>query len=138
MTFWKLHLVALTGLASGLAPSTVTAQTPDCKEPQTQTEMNICAGEDYKKADAELNAEWPIARDKMRELDSNLPDDLKGAADALLAAQRAWIAYRDARCISYGFIARGGTMEPMLVAGCKAGLTRERTKQLKELVDLEG
>jgi uncharacterized protein YecT (DUF1311 family) len=51
----------------------------------------------------------------------------------LLKAQRAWIDYRDGQCEAEGFQARGGTMEPMLVAGCIANLTDQRTKELKQL-----
>ena len=56
-------------------------------------------------------------------------DDLKGADKALLAAQRAWIAYRDSQCELAGFEARGGSMEPMLVSGCLADLTRKRARR---------
>jgi uncharacterized protein YecT (DUF1311 family) len=60
---------------------------------------------------------------------------MKGAEQALVKAQRAWIDYRDAECNAAGFQARGGTMEPMLVAGCLADITDKRTKELKELED---
>ena len=33
---------------------------------------------------------------------------------------------------------RGGSGEPMMVSGCKAGLTRERTEQLRALVEFDG
>jgi urease subunit alpha len=58
----------------------------------------------------------------------DLDGDMKGAEKALVTAQRAWIAYRDAECEARGFQARGGTMEPMLVAGCIADVTDARTK----------
>jgi uncharacterized protein YecT (DUF1311 family) len=61
--------------------------------------------------------------------------DMKGAEKALVTAQRAWISYRDAQCEAAGFQARGGTMEPMLVAGCIADITEVRTKELKALED---
>ena len=51
-----------------------------------------------------------------------------------LPAQRGWIAYRDGQCELAGFEARGGSMEPMLVSGCLADLTRKRTKELKEFI----
>ena len=58
------------------------------------------------------------------------------ADGALRAAQRAWIGYRDGQCTLVGFEARGGTMEPMLVSGCKATLTRARTKELRDFITL--
>jgi uncharacterized protein YecT (DUF1311 family) len=57
-------------------------------------------------------------------------DGRPGYEETLKKAQRAWIAYRDAVCEYEGYEARGGTMEPMLVNGCLARLTRTRTKEL--------
>jgi len=108
---------------------------PDCNNAMTQMDMNICANMDFQKADAELNAVYKKAMAKMRETDSYLSDDLKGATDTLRDAQRAWIPYRDKACEAYGFLARGGSMEPMLVSNCRADLTNQRIKELQELVE---
>lgn len=58
-----------------------------------------------------------------------------GALEALKKAQRAWIGYRDGQCELAGFEARGGSMEPMLVSGCLAELTRKRTDELRKIVE---
>ena len=76
-----------------------------------------------------------LTRAAMVAIDKDLDGDMKGAEQALLKAQRAWISYRDAQCENSGFQARGGTMEPMLVAGCLADLTDLRTRELKALAD---
>lgn len=107
----------------------------DCKEPVTQHDMSYCAAVDAEAADKDLNTQYRKTRDAVIVWDKDLSDDLKGAEKALKTAQRAWIAFRDAQCELDGFQARGGTMEPMLVSGCIATLTRERTKQLKEIQD---
>jgi uncharacterized protein YecT (DUF1311 family) len=108
----------------------------DCANAQTQMEMNFCAAQEFETADAELNALWKDARAAAKALDEDQPqENMKGAAAALLAAQRAWITYRDGQCELEGFSARGGTMEPMLVSGCKAELTRTRNAQLKAFID---
>ena len=60
-----------------------------------------------------------------------------GAVDALKRAQRSWIGYRDGQCELAGFEARGGSMEPMLVSGCLADLTRKRTAELKSVYETE-
>ncbi|TNM62792.1 lysozyme inhibitor LprI family protein [Aliirhizobium smilacinae] len=118
------------------APSSAQQPTPDCKEPQTQTDMTICAGQDLADADKALNAQYQATRKllKKRDAEASMPD-LKGGDEALVKAQRAWIGYRDAQCLSWGFQARGGSMEPMLVSSCEADLTRKRTAELKALVD---
>jgi len=107
----------------------------DCNNAMTQLEINQCASLDFQKADSRLNAVYKAAMAKMRETDSYLSDDLKGAADTLRDAQRAWIPYRDKACEAYGFLARGGSMEPMLVSGCLTDLTDERIGELNELVE---
>jgi uncharacterized protein YecT (DUF1311 family) len=100
-----------------------------------QQVMNICAYRDFEAADAELNAVWKQARAAAREEDAGYGDDLKGLDEALLAAQRGWIAYRDGACAVAGFEARGGSMEPMLVSECLAEMTRARTRELREIID---
>ena len=118
----------------GLVPSPLLAQgTPNCNEPRTQMEMNICAGQEYRAADAELNKVYKAVIAQMKDMDSGLPPELKGAEKTLRKAQRAWIPYRDMACETYGFQARGGTMERMLVAECLGKMTRRRTKDLKDV-----
>lgn len=116
------------------------AQEPeiDCENPQYQVEMNFCAGKDYDAADAALNAQYKrtVAALKARDKDIDRSYDTQPTHyDTLLAAQRAWITYRDQQCLSESFAARGGTMAPMLHSGCMARLTKERTEQLKALVE---
>ncbi|EUB96711.1 protein of unknown function DUF1311 [Rhizobium sp. CF080] len=116
------------------------AQEPkaNCKNPQTQMEMNICSQRDFDAADKALNAQYQTTRKAMKNWDADSSADLKGAEDALVKAQRAWVAYRDAQCISTGFQAHGGSMEPMLISGCQADLTRKRSAELKELTEAMG
>jgi uncharacterized protein YecT (DUF1311 family) len=110
----------------------------DCGNAATQMDMNSCSDQDYQAADAELNAQYKKTRAAVLEVDKGLDASLRGAEKALLAGQRAWIDYRDGECEAEGFQARGGSMEPMLVSGCKATLTRARTKELKQLADGPG
>ncbi len=112
---------------------------PDCKDPQTQADMNTCAALDYEAADKELNAVWKQARAAAKAVDEEqFQDDMRGAEKALVAGQRGWIAYRDGQCELYGFEARGGSMEPMLVSGCMAAMTRARTKELSDFINGPG
>jgi len=107
--------------------------TANCDNPVSQMEMTLCAERDWQAADAELNTVYKAAMEKMREMDGYLPDSLKGATEALRDAQRAWVPYRDKACAAYGFLARGGTLEPQLIYVCRAQLTRTRVNELNEL-----
>ncbi|MCZ7858273.1 lysozyme inhibitor LprI family protein [Agrobacterium salinitolerans] len=111
----------------------VAAQEPNCKEPQTQADMTICAGKDYEKADKQLNVDYQKLRKLLVERDKTADADGKGAADALVTAQRAWVAFRDANCAVAGFQARGGSMEPMLISSCLAEMSTRRADELRQL-----
>ncbi len=117
------------------APTSAQEPQPNCKDPQTQTDMTICAGRDLADADKALNAQYQVTRKALKERDAGASVELRGGEEALLKAQRAWLAYRDAQCASAGFQARGGSMEPMLISSCEADLTRKRTEELKALVE---
>ena len=88
---------------------------------QTQGEMNQEAFADYKKADQELNKVYPKV---LAKLDAEGQEKLK-------AAQRAWVAFRDAQAALDADMARGGTMSPLLRATSLSATTQERTKQLR-------
>ncbi|MGQ3210824.1 MAG: lysozyme inhibitor LprI family protein [Shinella sp.] len=110
----------------------------DCNNAMAQIEMNICADRDYQAADTDLNAVYKKAMAAAREMDAQakeMGEHYVGAVDALKRAQRAWIGYRDGQCELAGFEARGGSMEPMLVSGCLADLTRKRTAELKTVYE---
>ncbi len=127
-------------IPSALLLLVATADDPsiDCDNQGYQVEMNYCAGQDYEVADVALNAQWQLTVTEMRERDKNIDrsyDTQPTHYDALLAAQRAWLTYRDQHCLNEGFAARGGSMAPMLHSGCMARLTKARTAELQALVE---
>jgi len=110
---------------------------PNCKNPMTQTDINICAGRDARAADAVMAREYGRARMYMKRMDRALDrksDDRITYSAALLASQRAWLKFRDAQCVIDGYSARGGSMESMVRSGCYEEITRDRTKQLQDVL----
>ena len=92
-----------------------------CADAQSQTEMNICWGKEYKAADAQLNAAY-------REFTSKLnPEETV----QLKATQLAWIKFRDANCEFVADQYKGGSIRPMIAAMCLADVTHARTSELK-------
>lgn len=132
---FRLAAAALLFLTGGAAGPALADDTPDCKAPQTQADMTICAGKDHEKADKDLNAAYQKLRKQLAERDKTADASSKGATDALVTSQRAWVAFRDANCALAGFQARGGTMEPMLIASCLADMSSKRAEELKALTD---
>ena len=113
------------------------AQAANCSQPNTQMEMNMCAAADHQREDAAMTAQWRKTLAYMRKQDgaaNSRTDKRPTYGDTLLESQRAWLRYRDTQCAIEGYAARGGSMEPMLIASCKAKLTAERRKALAGLI----
>lgn len=104
----------------------------DCdKTAQTQADLNECGNNDYQSADDELN------RTYQQLLKKAASDPI--AVRKIQAAQRTWIAFRDAQLAAL-FPAEDkqrdyGTVFPMCASLALADLTRERTKMLKQMLN---
>lgn len=94
----------------------------DCKKAKTQLEMNYCGYQDFKAADAELNRVYQQLRSKYK----GSPQDRQ-----LVDAQLAWIKFRDTDCKFSADRFKGGSIAPLIYSGCQSGLTKERTRSLK-------
>ena len=93
---------------------------------QDQQTMNRQAGADFTKADAEMNKIYA-------KVIATLDDEGKAK---LKAAQRAWVAFRDAEAaFQADREARDGSMAPLIYEGTRSRLTKERTKTLKETIE---
>lgn len=104
------------------------AQEVDCGRAVTQVEMNDCARRDWAEADAALNLAYAEAVARAEAFDTH-PEGR--AEETLRAAQRAWVAFRDAVCESQAVLWEGGSAEPMVRSGCLATVTRQRAEALR-------
>ena len=102
------------------------AQTAFAREEraQSQSEMNMEAADSFRRADATLNK---VYQKVMAALDEEAKGKLK-------AAQRAWVAFRDAQAQFEADEARGGSMAPLLYEGARATLTNLRIKELQRIL----
>ncbi len=106
-----------------------------CDPAGNQTEMNICAEEEFEKADAELNKVY----------DALLQKEKKDAlfTRKLRESQRAWIRFRDAE-LEATFACEGspfvcwGSMYPLSYNSYKAKMTKDRTERLRKYLTEEG
>lgn len=124
------------GLAIGLlisalllSPQAARAAAP-CDAPETQTQMNECAGADYEAADKALNDAYREILADLRKTDEEQPD--WGLAAAFRDSQRAWLPFRDSQCDWEALFVKGGSMEPLIRLSCLAEMTNQRTKQMRE------
>lgn len=108
-------------IAAAVLTAQALAQDVDCKHAITQTDMNICADKDYQAADKALNAIY-----------KKVVTAQEGETAKLKAAQRAWMAFRDAECSFQTAASEGGTIQAMEYSMCLTTLTKTRTKQLQD------
>lgn len=108
----------LAGALVLLATVLTSIQDHQCHDQMNPHDMNVCAR---------------IAFAVERELDR--ANDTRQLSEAKLhEAPRGWLAFRDANCTIEGYDeARGGNMAPMIYEGCRAQLTLERPRRLREL-----
>ncbi len=123
MKFAGIIVIGLLLLATCVLAQGTKKPTP-CADAQTQTDMNICWGKEYKAADATLNQ---VYGQLMRKLDEADKTQLK-------QVEAAWLKYRDANCEFVADQYKGGTIRPMIDAMCLADTTRNRTTELRNQI----
>jgi uncharacterized protein YecT (DUF1311 family) len=110
--------VSMPALAQDCAPSD-----------ESQMCLNQRAGAEYKSADDQLNKTYG-------EIVRRLADDAESRT-MLQAAQRAWIAFRDAECAFANDHSKDGSIYPLLMGQCLTALTQTRTGQLDAYLNCE-
>lgn len=105
----------------------------DRPEAQTTLGTNDCLSREAAAWDVLLNRDWPNLRAKMRQRDvdnSVAALGLTGADSALLAAQRAWLAFREAECAAQAAEWGAGTIGSTMHAACWLEMTARRAIEL--------
>lgn len=113
------------------------AAAANCGDKPNQTAMTMCAAAQSNQADAEMNRVWKQVTAQMQRSDRDEPSTDRsdvGFAPALLASQRAWLAFRDAECRIESYEWRGGSMQPFTYNQCLTELTQQRTRQLRAII----
>jgi len=123
-----MKLPTISGLLLLIICATILSQNQEkqapCADAQSQAEMNMCWGKEYKAADAKMNKTY---QDFMSKLDESEKMQLKNA-------QLAWLKYRDTNCDFVADQYKGGTMRPMIAAICLADVTNARVNELKSQI----
>jgi uncharacterized protein YecT (DUF1311 family) len=114
--------IAMAGLLSLVLASAAHAAST-CDQAANQAALNQCVGQAYKNSDAELNKVYTTVMGRLK--------DDQGLSRKLVAAQRAWVAFRDAECSFRAAGTEGGSANSMVVAMCLDDQTRARTDALR-------
>ncbi len=110
--------------------------TPCMEIPENHTTIGMidCLHTEHAAWDALLNADWPLLKAQAEEMDAAnaVPGlELTSAAQALLAAQRAWLAWREAECTHLAAEWGAGTHGRVVLADCYMTLTGRRALQFR-------
>jgi uncharacterized protein YecT (DUF1311 family) len=93
-----------------------------CASARTQLGMNFCVSAEYRKVDAQLNADY-----------KKLLADFPKLARNLRETQRVWVPFRDKLCDAMAATYERGSVQPFIRSGC---LVAETKRQLQRLSDL--
>jgi uncharacterized protein YecT (DUF1311 family) len=101
--------------------------------------MNQCSGEEYRKANSQLNGLYSkLVASMQKEVvaaqhknDASQEKYNTTALEKLRSAERAWIQYRDLHCDAARHLTEGGSVSPLVWANCMTEATRHRIEELK-------
>lgn len=124
-------MITLSVLTMVSFSSPVSANETDCGS--STMEMHECIGAKLLVADKELNSVYQALRTRLKKeaADEHFGNEALETDRRLVAAQRAWITFRDADCQLEATQMLGGSGEGLIVHGCLLNRTQERVKALK-------
>lgn len=99
----------------------------DCRNPQTQTEINQCGSSDLERETKKINKTYNDYRAKLNPAQKQ---DFK-------EVQLAWIKFKDLSCKFEASGAEGGSMYSMVLSGCLAAKTAQRNKEIEALASCQ-
>jgi uncharacterized protein YecT (DUF1311 family) len=105
---------------------------------QTTIGMGFCLDAELGYWDEMLNSGYQQLRAALQVSDTDLPPHLAIQADGLRDMQRAWIAFRDARCSFEASQWQGGTGASPAFLGCMMTMTAEQALYLMGVLSGEG
>lgn len=128
-------LLACSGHAAAFAQPSFA---PNCADPLSQAEINMCASADLEAADAEMTVVYDLLLAQMQDQDRSYAEngpEFVGAAILLRESQEAWDRSRLDLCAIPGLTFRGGSMRRGVVASCMAMLALSRAEELRWLLE---
>jgi uncharacterized protein YecT (DUF1311 family) len=121
-----LSIGAIATVMASLPGDKLLAQEPNCQQPMDQTTMNICAGLEFRRTDKKFNNLY-------QKLLKKLADQPQRKAK-LIKAQQQWIKFRDSSCEFEKSEVEGGSMSPLIYAGCLTKMTEQRIGDFQEYI----
>jgi uncharacterized protein YecT (DUF1311 family) len=98
---------------------------------QTQVQVSGCLAADLRAAEQVLSTALAEAGRVASDLDRTT--GRPGAREAVEAAQRRWLDFREANCAVRAALAAGGSGSDQFALGCRIEMTRARARELLAL-----
>ncbi|MDR3751264.1 MAG: lysozyme inhibitor LprI family protein [Terracidiphilus sp.] len=146
MTKSNFFIACFIAAGCSLIPLTTSAQKMDCDKAASSAEQDECADQELAMAETDLkdafadaiqhytpmadeqkeNAALPkYDRDHEAQLEKKMRRDLE-------VSQKIWLQYRTAACAAVSDMYDGGTISPAATSLCKAEITKQRIKFLRD------
>jgi uncharacterized protein YecT (DUF1311 family) len=105
-------------------------QAGDCQKAMTTPELDVCARQDLKVSEIELNRVYRRIIAGLSQPDTELAkySDMRAS---LISAQRAWVKFREEDCQSVYVKHASGTLRGVMKLGCLRARADQRIKELE-------
>ncbi|MCH8941594.1 MAG: DUF1311 domain-containing protein [Bacteroidetes bacterium] len=111
----------------------------DCEKAVTQMDLNFCAKYRYEKAQKNMDELYSkllkIIKERQNDFANGNPLTGKKFVDNFVDSQEQWKKYRESFVSFYSSIYQGGSMKPMVHFNTMTTITKERLKELKDLLE---
>jgi uncharacterized protein YecT (DUF1311 family) len=116
--------------AAAAGPEPICAASKACDAMSSNIEIKACLAQLAKDQDSKMNTLYQKVRALLRDDFDTVDTSAPKIWPQVLAAQRAWITFRDAQCMGEASIAQGGTAGGGWYSDCVCRLTAQRNKNL--------
>jgi uncharacterized protein YecT (DUF1311 family) len=115
-----------------LAGPALAQDVPGCDNATSNVEIGNCVYAAYQKADKELNAIWPKVLAYIDTQGDNVPADaLQKWKATIVAAQKAWVTFKESDCGAVQYEWWGGSGAGIAETSCLYAHTAQRVEDLK-------
>ena len=115
-----------------LAGPALAQDVPGCENASSNVEIGNCVGAAYQKADKELNAIWPKVLAYIDGQGDTMPPDAQQKWKAtIIAAQKAWVSFKEQDCAAVEYEWWGGSGAGIAETTCLYAHTAARVEDLK-------
>jgi uncharacterized protein YecT (DUF1311 family) len=126
----RILTIALFALA--VASPALAQDVPGCENASSNVELGMCASKAYEAADKEPNDVWPKV---LAYIDGQAeympPDALAKWKETIVAAQKAWVTFKESDCGAVEYEWWGGSGAGVAETSCLYSHTAQRVDDLK-------